>query len=200
MNDALALKSLGDYLPDALFVLDGIGFFTTESPETLKLYNLTCDKLKEAIQTTEGSLGHRAWKDVTVDGKSWHDHMTTIQSCIDTLQAEFSKKKVALLAKATLAAVELQRRIKSSEGSSPHFVILDGTLFLLLHSLDRLQSLPNQSSDDSEGPLLQCRMECRSAIPDAQHTAAWIDSFPKLSADLQKFANKFMCIYFMHCR
>ncbi|KIV98753.1 hypothetical protein, variant [Verruconis gallopava] len=201
MNDALALESLGFFLPVALKALDTIGLFKVEeSPRALSEYKSTCDKLVEAIQSNEGSLGQRAWKDVTVDGKSWHDHLVTMKSCISTLQAEVNKIKVErpFLAEAILAAVELKRRIQSSEGSSPHFDILDGTLLFLLSALDLLQSLPRQNSDsvaDLAGPLRQCSLKCRSALPSSEEAVVWMESCQQLLVLLQGFSNTFVCFF-----
>jgi len=199
MDDALALESLGCFLPFALKALDKIELFRVELPSELELYISTCGKLTEAIQTTEVSPEQRAWKDVTVDGKSWHDQMITMQSCISTLQAEAGKKKAQrpLLAEAILAAVELKRRIKSSEDSSPRFDILDGTLLFLLYALDLLQSLPSQSDDSTGlmGSLRQCGLKCRSALPAPHQTMIWMDSFLQLTVVLQGFSNTFVCLF-----
>jgi hypothetical protein len=104
-----------------------------------------------------------------------------------------------LVAEATSAAIELRRTIESSEGSTPHFDILDGTLFSLLHTLGLLQSLPSsQSLTDLMGPLQRCISECRDALPVAQQTVFWVDIFAELSVILQGFSNTFMCFLFQH--
>jgi hypothetical protein len=93
MDDALGLMTLGDFLPVASQALDMIGVFEAEVPVVLQQYKSTCDRLTAAIQT-EDSGGQRAWKDVTVDGKSWLDHTTTLQSYIKVLQVQAIEKKL----------------------------------------------------------------------------------------------------------
>ncbi|KIV98336.1 uncharacterized protein PV09_09822 [Verruconis gallopava] len=201
MNDALTLEHLGFFLPLALKALDTIERLGVEDlPRELNEYKSTCDKLTEAIQSNEDSLGQRAWKDVTVEGKSWHDHLVIMQSCISTLQAEVNKIKdeIPLLAEAILAATELKRRIQSSEGSSPHFDIVDGTLLFLLHSLYLLQSLHRQNSDsvaELADPLLQCGLKCRSALPSTEEAVVWMESCQQLLVLLQGFSNTFVCFF-----
>jgi hypothetical protein len=70
IEDAQALMVLTDFLPVASQILETIESFEAEVPEVLQQYASTCDKLKEAIQETEDAGGQRAWKDVTIEGKS----------------------------------------------------------------------------------------------------------------------------------
>lgn len=94
MEDALGLMTLGDFLPVALQALDTFETFEVEISSVLQRYKSTCDKLRDTIQTTEDSPIQKAWKDITIDGKSWVEHLTTIQLYIKTLQVQIAKKKI----------------------------------------------------------------------------------------------------------
>jgi hypothetical protein len=90
MEDAAGLMTLGHFLPIALQALDGIDLSSASDTElsVLRLYKSTCDKLTEAIKKNEDSSDRRrrVWKDVTIDGKSWFDYLTIMQSCILVFQ------------------------------------------------------------------------------------------------------------------
>lgn len=94
MDDAPILGALGSFLPVASQALDTIGLFEAEIPDVLEQYTSTCEKLTKAIQTAEDSLIQRAWKDVTIEGKSWADHMKAMQLYIQILQLQAQKKKI----------------------------------------------------------------------------------------------------------
>jgi len=94
MEETQALMTLGDFLPVALQALETIESFEAEVPEVLQRYTSTCNKLRETIQETEDAGGQRAWKDVTIEGKSWTAHRITMQSYIQILQVQAIKKKV----------------------------------------------------------------------------------------------------------
>lgn len=94
MEGVLALMSLGDFLPIALEVLDTLHTFQAGEPRIFQQYKSTCDKLIEAIQTNEISSGQIAWKDVTVEGEKWSDHLKKLQLYIKTLQVQAIQKKI----------------------------------------------------------------------------------------------------------
>jgi hypothetical protein len=93
MDDAMGLMALGDFLPVASTALETIGEFTAEVPVVLQQYIATCDKITEAIQTEDSGV-QKAWKHVTIEGKSWMDHLRALQSYIQTLQAHAITKKL----------------------------------------------------------------------------------------------------------
>ncbi|KAH8701369.1 hypothetical protein GQ44DRAFT_778701 [Phaeosphaeriaceae sp. PMI808] len=94
MEDALGIMTLGDFLPVASQALDTIGQFEAEVPEIIERYISTCDELTELIQKTEDSPGQTEWKDVTINGESWFDHLDKLQTYIRVLQVQAAKKKI----------------------------------------------------------------------------------------------------------
>ena len=93
IDDALGLMSLSDFLPVALQALETMELFEAGLPDTLQSYKFTCEKLTEAIRSKEASLEQKAWRDVTVEGESWADHMRNLQLYVQRLQAQAVKKK-----------------------------------------------------------------------------------------------------------